>query len=201
MNKVRIFCDIDDTLWDLLKYWIELNNKMYVIYPTDYDKLSTDYSTYKSWKFDNVFSSDITRNNFFDLLSKDELWDSINVDNRTKDTLLKINFHPNIELYIVTSMKWDHASKINRFLYLFPFIEEGQIITCHDKWVLDGDICIDDKPETLEKCSQKGKVIKINKPYNSHVYSDLSINDFSDLFVNDRFANLLESIMKCKEVE
>ena len=201
MNKVRIFCDIDDTLWDLLKYWIELNNKMHITYPTDYDKLSTDYSTYTSWKFDNVFSSDITRNNFFDLLSKDELWDSINVDNRTKDTLLKINFHPNIELYIVTSMKWNHASKINRFLYLFPFIEEHQIITCHDKWVLDGDIWIDDKPETLEKCSQKGRVIKINKPYNEKTFCYLSVDKFSDLFINDKFANMLESIMKCKEVE
>ena len=84
---------------------------------------------------------------------------------------------------------------------MFGFINENQIITCHDKWVLDGDIWIDDKPETLEKCSQKGKVIKINKPYNKYVYSDLAINDFSDLFVNDRFANLLESIIKCKEVE
>ena len=91
-------------------------------------------------------------------------------------------------------MKVSHSAKLKRFKELFPFIEDRQIITCHDKWVLDGDIWIDDKPETLIKCSEKGKVIKINKPYNQNVFCDLSVNDFSELFFNNKFAHLLERI-------
>lgn len=201
MNKVRIFCDIDDTLWDLLPYWVQFNNKQHYKYPDKYDKLSTDYSTYTTWEFNDKFSNNSTKGNFFAILGYSKFWNTVYTSVKRYETLSKINSHPNIELYIVTSLKPNQFYKIHRFKKLFGFINENQIITCHDKWVLDGDIWIDDKPETLEKCSQKGKVIKINKPYNKYVYSDLAINDFSDLSVNDRFANLLESIIKCKEVE
>ena len=46
-NKIRIFCDIDDTLWDLLPYWINYNNVEYMSYYPDTPQceyLSTDLS-------------------------------------------------------------------------------------------------------------------------------------------------------------
>ena len=209
-NKIRIFCDIDDTLWDLLPHWIEHNNLLYEsqyseytsVYPklpinyhyTPVQKLSTDLSIYNDWNLRKYFLKEEYADTFFSLLTDNELWSTLRVPTSRIDTLKKMNEHEDIELYIVTSMKVSHSAKLKRFKELFPFIEDRQIITCHDKWVLDGDIWIDDKPETLIKCSEKGKVIKINKPYNQNVFCDLSVNDFSELFFNNKFAHLLERI-------
>ena len=210
-NKIRIFCDVDDTLWDLLPHWIEHNNLLYEsqyseytsVYPklpinyhyTPVQKLSTDLSIYNDWNLHKYFKEKKYSATFFSLLNNDDLWSTIQVPPHRIETLKKINDCEDIELYIVTSMKTNHSrKKLERFKELFPFIEDKQIITCHDKWVLDGDIWIDDKPETLIKCSEKGKVIKINKPYNQNIFCDLAINDFSELFFNDKFANLLERI-------
>ena len=209
-NKIRIFCDIDDTLWDLLPHWIEYNNLLYEsqyseytsVYPklpinyhyTPVQKLSTDLSIYNDWNLRKYFLKEEYADTFFSLLTDNELWSTLRVPTSRIDTLKKMNEHEDIELYIVTSMKVSHSAKLKRFKELFPFIEDRQIITCHDKWVLDGDIWIDDKPETLIKCSEKGKVIKINKPYNQNVFCDLSVNDFSELFFNNKFAHLLERI-------
>ena len=207
-NKIRIFCDIDDTLWDLLPHWIEHNNILYdeqstfvpltsnpkIKYRTPVQKLSTDLNIYDDWNLRKYFLKEEYADTFFSLLTDNELWSTLRVPTSRIDTLKKMNEHEDIELYIVTSMKVSHSAKLKRFKELFPFIEDRQIITCHDKWVLDGDIWIDDKPETLIKCSEKGKVIKINKPYNQNVFCDLSVNDFSELFFNNKFAHLLERI-------
>ena len=207
-NKVRIFCDIDDTLWDLLPHWIEYNNILYdaqstfvpltsnpkIKYRTPVQKLSTDLNIYADWNLRKYFLKEEYADTFFSLLTDNELWGTLRAPTIRVDTLKKINEHKNIELYVVTSMKVNHSAKLKRFKELFPFIEDRQIITCHDKWVLDGDIWIDDKHETLIKSSEKGKVIKINKPYNQNIFCDLAINDFSELFFNDKFANLLERI-------
>ena len=209
-NKIRIFCDIDDTLWDLLPHWIEYNNLLYESQYSEYtsvypklpinyhyipiQKLSTDLSIYNDWNLRKYFLKEEYADTFFSLLTDNELWSTLRVPTSRIDTLKKMNEHEDIELYIVTSMKVSHSAKLKRFKELFPFIEDRQIITCHDKWVLDGDIWIDDKPETLIKCSEKGKVIKINKPYNQNIFCDLNINDFSELFFNNKFAHLLERI-------
>ena len=209
-NKIRIFCDVDDTLWDLLPHWIEYNNLLYEsqyseytsVYPklpinyhyTPVQKLSTDLSTYNDWNLRKYFLKEEYADTFFSLLTDDELWSTLEAPTSRIDTLKKINEHEDIELYIVTSMKVNHSGKLKRFKELFPFIEDRQIITCHDKWILDGDIWIDDKPKTLIKCSERGKVIKINKPYNQNIFCDLNINDFSELFFNNKFAHLLERI-------
>ena len=209
-NKIRIFCDIDDTLWDLLPHWIEYNNLLYESQYSEYtsvypklpinyhyipiQKLATDLSIYHDWNLRKYFLKEEYADTFFSLLTDNELWSTLRVPTSRIDTLKKMNEHEDIELYIVTSMKVSHSAKLKRFKELFPFIEDRQIITCHDKWVLDGDIWIDAKPETLIKCSEKGKVIKINKPYNQNVFCDLSVNDFSELFFNNKFAHLLERI-------
>lgn len=209
-RKIRIFCDIDDTLWDLLPHWIEYNNLLYESQYSEYtsvypklpinyhyipiQKLSTDLSIYNDWNLRKYFLKEEYADTFFSLLTDNELWSTLRVPTSRIDTLKKMNEHEDIELYIVTSMKVSHSAKLKRFKELFPFIEDKQIITCHDKWILDGDIWIDDKPETLIKCSEKGKVIKINKPYNQNVFCDLSVNDFSELFFNNKFAHLLERI-------
>lgn len=199
MNKCRIFCDLDDVLWDLLPHWIEYNNQLHELYRDNYDLLSTNYFIYDTWEFQDKFSSQYTKDNFFRILDSSIFWEGIKTTSNRIATLKELNNNSDIELYIVTSTDWRHSSKIARFTKLFPFINDNQIILCHDKWLLDGDIWIDDKPETLEKCSQKGKVIKVSKPYNETAYSDLYINDFAELHMNEYFYDMIAYIIKEKD--
>lgn len=203
MNNVRIFCDIDDTLWDLLPYWINYNNVEYMSYYPDTPQceyLSTDLNEYTSWDMSDKFSNDIYREKFYSFLSHDELWDTIYVPDKRIITLKKINELEYVDLYIVTSMKPEHSYKLKKFKKVFPFIKDKQIITCHDKWLLNGDIWIDDKPETLDKCRKcaGGRTIKINKPYNKFIHSDLVINDFSELCDNEEFNQILKEVYNIK---
>lgn len=199
-DKVRIYCDIDDTLWDLLPAWINFNNYMSKILPEMYSELSTDLERYDDWSFNGVFENTWKKANFFSLLEYNLMWDQVNTTKERINTLKKLNNHPNIDLYIVTSMKWSHSYKLQRFLQLFPFISDKQLITCHDKWLLDGDIWIDDKPETLDKCYEKGMIIRINKPYNQRTRCTLSIDDFSELSNNEWFAEMLEKSIKGERI-
>lgn len=199
MNKCKVFCDLDEVLWDLLPHWIEYNNQLHEIYSSNYDLLSTNYFIYDTWEFQNKFSSQHTKDNFFRILDSSIFWQSIKTTPNRIATLNELNNNSDIDLYIVTSTDWRHGSKIDRFVKLFPFIKNNQIILCHDKWVLDGDIWIDDKPETLEKCSKKGNVIKVSKPYNELAHCDLYINDFAELHMNNIFYNMVADIIKEKD--
>ena len=116
-NKIRIFCDIDDTLWDLLPYWINYNNVEYMSYYPDTPQceyLSTDLNEYTSWDMSDKFSNDIYREKFYSFLSHDELWDTIYVPDKRITTLKKINELEYVDLYIVTSMKPEHSYKLKK---------------------------------------------------------------------------------------
>lgn len=175
-RKVKVFCDIDDTIWDLLPVWVEYYNA------THDEQVSDNLSNYSTWSFKGKVP-DVDE--FMRCLNSPHLWNLIRVSRERIDTLRWINDLFDVDLYIVTSAKVSHLTgKMKKFNELFPFISENQIIICHDKWVLDGDIWIDDKPQTLQECSNKGKTIKVNHAFNKNVKATMSINDFSDLYFN-----------------
>lgn len=55
----------------------------------------------------------------------------------------------------------------------FPFIQPDQILFSKSKWELEGDAIIEDKPETLEKCKERGMfTIAFDQKYNALVDVD-----------------------------
>ena len=198
-KKVIVCCDIDDTLWDLLPHWIKYNNYLYNQGNTEYQLLSENLNDYTTWDLSNKFNNEKAKQLFFNLLSNVTTWATIHTYPERVETLKKLNDDKRVELYIVTAMRVNNYVKLQRFKELFPFIHDNQIIVCHDKWLLRGDIWIDDKAETLEKCKQHGYTIKINKPHNKSVSSYLSVDDFSNLYDNNIFEKLIERIYKENE--
>ena len=111
-NKIRIFCDIDDTLWDLLPHWIEHNNILYdaqstfvpltsnpkIKYRTPVQKLSTDLNIYDDWNLRKYFLKEEYADTFFSLLTDNELWGTLRAPTIRVDTLKKINEHKNIDI-------------------------------------------------------------------------------------------------------
>lgn len=59
------------------------------------------------------------------------------------------------------------------------FNPDNHIIFSDEKWNLDGEMIIEDKPETLIKCKDKNKfVIKVFHGYNKFINCDLNIFDW-----------------------
>lgn len=76
----------------------------------------------------------------------------------------------------------------------YPFIKSEQVIFKKAKWNVPGDIIIEDKPETLEKCMNETDkvVIVVDQPYNKKVKADYRIKDWS----LDQIKKIIEEISK-----
>jgi len=63
----------------------------------------------------------------------------------------------------------------------FPYFPQDQIIICSHKWLIEGDILVDDKPATFEKFEELGKkCILIDMPYNQHIETKWRAKDLRE---------------------
>ena len=135
-KKVVICCDIDDTLWDLLFYWIKYNNYLHNCGDYRYQLLDENLNAYTSWTLTHKFNNEKSKQLFFNLLSKAEFWSTVQTTSDRVKTLKKLNNDNRIKLYIVTAMKVNNYVKLQRFKQLFPFIDDDQIIRVFYSWIL-----------------------------------------------------------------
>lgn len=188
--KITIITDLDDCIWNLVDDWIGEYQKqrMYQfkwgILDDEHDK-SLNKSMVTSWDIESCLNP-TNKDMFWNCLNNDDFWKDMTVHPATIKALEAINSHPNIDLIICTDTYYKSATtKLTRFFELFPFIEPSQVICMKEKWRLDCDVLIDDKPETLEKFILKGDLspmftIKINQPWNTTTVCDYSFNTFNE---------------------
>lgn len=104
-----------------------------------------------------------------------DFWVDLPVKNGAKECLQWID--KKFNLFIATT-PYRFSSiytgvKIDWLKEHFSFIQPDQILFSKTKWELEGDIIIEDKPETLEKCREAGKyTIAFNQKYNTSVAVD-----------------------------
>ncbi len=213
-DKITIMIDIDDCIWDLVENWITTYKKRraqsykYAILDDEHDK-SLNKSMVTSWDIEERLNPS-NKKLFWDVLADDIFWQNITVSPTIKTALNTLNAHKNIDLIICTDTHYKTATaKLNRFFELFPFIKPSQIICMKEKWRLDADIVIDDKPETLEKFMLKQNppfaVIKILQPWNTTTICDYTWNEFNDGLVRfcinaaEAYADTIREIKKEQE--
>lgn len=187
--KITVMVDIDDVLWNLVEHWIDMYKqyramsfKWCILDDAHDEALSSSMIT--SWDIESCLEP-TDKKLFWSVLDTKGFWDTITANLETIYALKAINDNPNIDLIICTDTYYKSATaKLTRFFELFPFIEPRQVICMKEKWRLDADIVIDDKPETLEKFMLKQNppvaIMKINKPWNETTICDYSFNEFND---------------------
>jgi len=166
MNKKIIACDLDDVLWDLTPTWIDEYNKIYK--PT----LKLKKKHIDSWDFSTVFENKVDIQIFYSILTHHGFWDKVaqnqnsSVISTNKMWLFILNVY--FDVYIVTHTAYYQRHKLDLFLDLFKdVVNKDQLILIKDKWLINADIVIDDRAETLEKFTTKGaRCVKINQPWN-----------------------------------
>lgn len=186
--KITIITDLDDCIWDLVDDWIY----HYKMFMKGYDYLAynahdkyLDKSMITSWDITSCLKPTDT-DMFWNVLDNSDFWRDMTSDPKTINALKAINDNPNIDLIICTDTYYKSTTaKLTRFFELFPFIKPSQVICMKEKWRLNCDVLIEDKPETLEKFILKGDLspmftIKINQPWNTTTVCDYSFNTFNE---------------------
>ena len=189
-SKITIMIDLDDVLWNLIEHWIDVYKHhramsfKWCILDDAHDKALSP-SMVTSWDIESCLEP-TDKKLFWSVLDTKGFWDTITTNLETINALKTINDNPNIDLIICTDTYYKSTTaKLTRFFELFPFIEPSQVICIKEKWRLNCDVLIDDKPETLEKFILKGDLspmftIKINQPWNTTTVCDYSFNTFNE---------------------
>lgn len=188
--KITIMIDLDDVLWNLVEHWIDVYKHhramsfKWCILDDAHDKALSP-SMVTSWDIESCLEP-TDKKLFWSVLDTKGFWDTITTNLETINALKTINDNPNIDLIICTDTYYKSATaKFTRFFELFPFIKPSQVICMKEKWRLNCDVLIEDKPETLEKFILKGDLspmftIKINQPWNTTTVCDYSFNTFNE---------------------
>jgi len=184
MSKV-ILVDCDNVLLNLNAAWIKELNR---IYHTDY--LPTDVN---SWDFSNLFPGYTMKDLLETLYSDDNVW-------RTIEPIVDANYYlrwlqdlGNI-IYIVTATDYRNIQmKIDFGIHkYFPFIKDEQIITCHNKQLLQADYLIDDNVDNL--IGGGYKKLLFTQPHNSGL--DLSDPKYKDIIRCNNWEDCYNNIIK-----
>lgn len=156
-----ILVDIDGTIEDLLSPWLDELNKLY--------NKSISFSEVSEWNFEalyNISKTDLTK-----VLNNNKVWKKVKPIPGAIEYLKKLQ-QDGHSVYLVTSA--DYRTVYNKFVYVihkwFSFIPDDDIIICHKKQLIKGDILIDDNPDNLIG----GDYIKIlfTSPHNKNYTND-----------------------------
>lgn len=171
MTKPIILVDLDDTVNDF-------SNTFWSVYNEQF-KENLDSSTVNEWNLQKFVRPGVDA---YELLKHPGLFRKLPLKEYAYDFMKHINDKYNV--YIVTdspSGTSDCEIKDGQFSnpaddkrrwvaeYL-PFFPQDRIIMCSHKWMIEGDILVDDKPATFEKFTELGKhCILMDMPYNRHI--------------------------------
>ena len=176
---MRILIDIDDTITNFCEI---LLNQLNDAYQTNYKK-----NQIKNWEwFKNTFEKPWLP------LEDKNFWNEIEVDKNAINFIEKSIKNGN-EIYLVTAAFPNDAlgHKIRKTLEFFNenLLTYRNVIVCHNKSLIDGDVRIDDAIHNLTNSNSLN--ILYTQPWNQTVdeieYNCIRINSWNDLeFLNKK---------------
>lgn len=141
MKKLRICIDMDDTIEYLLPAWLRWLENQYNF------KVSPE--AIKSWEITQYFPH-LTEEQIYQPLTIPEFWDTVNPMSDAITYIPKL-VEDGHKVYICTATDYRIApEKFDRCLFKhFPFIDKHNVITCHNKQMINCDIMVDDAIHNL----------------------------------------------------
>ncbi|WP_190279474.1 5' nucleotidase, NT5C type [Ornithinibacillus gellani] len=170
-RKPVIMVDMDDTLNDFAKTYWKNYNEMY--------GEQVDFQTVNNWNLQQFVRPDVDA---YGLLRHPGLFRHLPLRDYAVEFMQ--HMYDRYEVYIVTdsppgTSHCDAAGaaysnpaddKRKWLAEHFPFLPQDRVIICAHKWMIAGDVLVDDKPATFEKFTELGKkCILMDMPYNQHI--------------------------------
>lgn len=156
-RRFRIIVDIDNTIGDLSKAWTDRLNIEH-----DLDAFPSKLTSY------NMMAAypSLTRNEVYAPLSDTGFWRTVEPVFGAVDALDHLNDRHDIYLCTASNYKSLERKYEDFVQKWFPFIDWSQIIICEDKWLIRGDIFIDDYPLNLQFNHHALRKFLFDQPYN-----------------------------------
>ncbi len=173
-NKVRVLVDIDGTLNEILDPFIEKVEEMGYEY---------DYEYRKTYNMEDGIKTKNPRNVLIEIFNDPAFWLNLPTARNSYEGLYYLN--STYDTYIAT-IPWNEENKEIKKLWIkkhFPFFDTDKVIFSSEKWTLDADAIIEDKPETIKNCMNMGMttICKL-QPYNFTVKPDAFLYDWKEIY-------------------
>jgi 5'(3')-deoxyribonucleotidase len=183
MRKLTILTDWDDVLNDLLKKWIETLNSKYL---TD-----VPYLRIRSWDIVSYFPQ-LTKEQVFAPIFEAAFWQSLTPEPNSAEVLRWL-VEEGHAVYIVTASYHEVLpSKMAWLAQHYPWVERKNVILCHNKQMIQGDVLIDDGVHNLE--GGEYKKILYSRPHNFGYIA--SSNDMTRVFGWHEVYNVIQNIAR-----
>ena len=136
-----ILVDMDDTIEQLLKAWVDNCNRKYGYHATIDDV--------HSWNVTEAFPG-LTREQVYGITYEPGFWASVDPVPGAAEALQRL-IAKGHEIFIVTATEYEHIyEKMHDLLFrYFPFLTWEQVIITSRKQLIRGDVLIDDGPHNL----------------------------------------------------
>ena len=189
-RSLRILCDMDSIIVNMSQKWIDLYNK-------DHNEKMT---------MDDVKNWDMAHNvkigeKIYEYLYSHEFF--LNVDPiegalEALQTFQKEGHH----LVIASAPSWPGNSASDKLSWLkkhAPFINKRDVMLGHNKYMLKGDVLIDDSPDNIEsyfKHWPQADIMTIAYPYNASVAGLTSVYAESYKDTKSAWKQIVEGVEK-----
>ena len=165
-NKPILLVDLDDTITDLVTDWIRIYNEIYG------DNLKVENVT--EW---NIGKFTLVGEKMYDILKDPNLFKNVKIRTGATETLEWANEYFNIQIVSATS-PYTYLDKANWVKEHLPFLADS-FSAIIPKYLLKGDIMIDDKPDNLEYFD--GLSIVFDRPWNRDNKKYLRVKDWETI--------------------
>ena len=155
MRKLRVLCDADDVIEELLPLWVRVINLEF--------GTNVKWNDITEWDMEKFFPN-LTKKQIHSPIYKDGFWDCITPMTGANEFIDNI-LSDGHELYIVTATNYQTCgAKIEKLLEMFPMLKWENFIIATNKQIINGDILLDDAPQNLIDGSYQK--ILFDRPHN-----------------------------------
>lgn len=165
----RILVDMDGVMCNTLPSWFEVINKEYGL-----DKKPEDLT---EWELTSVYP-DIRPEKLVSYLAEPGFFRHLPVLDNCQ-AVLQTFVEQGHDVVIVTARNYSFEDSRNWIKDHFPFLERDALIYCKRKYLVNGDILIDDKLQNIDEFAANGDVENLGILYESNYTKgiDFSCNE------------------------
>lgn len=175
INRPIILLDMDDVITNCLRSAIANYNKA--------NNTNFDYKKCNVWGIEEFLGVD--RQTVTDLFRDPGFFENLPPKRGSIGAINELIKTTNYDIYIITATSDDDGSelveKIKWFKKYIPKFNTKRIISCRDKYIIRGDVLVDDKVENLDNCSPYMQCILMDSPTNQDCKDYIRIKSLKSL--------------------
>lgn len=176
-NKERpiILLDMDDVITNCLSAAIEAYN----------DKYGTKFKTSQCTSWGLAESLGVDPDDVFKLFRAKKFFEELEPKRGSISAIKKLIKSTKYDVYIITATSSDDGSelvqKLKWFKNYIPEFNPKRVISCDDKYIIRGDVIVDDKVQNLDSCKPYMQCILMDSPTNKDCENYIRIKSLKEL--------------------